>query len=111
MSKNMDLVNIVKGRTCGEINISGRCTLCIVKCASFVFSFLILCSPTGNYMFKVKNRNTRTRCEICSKLTIKVPERPHCSSVSVVNFEHVIPGWVIYGKIYDKYGLKRSLKP
>ena len=24
-----------------------------------------------NYMFKVSNRNTRTRCEICSKLTIK----------------------------------------
>ena len=29
----------------------------------------------GNYMFKVKNRNTRTRCELCSKLTIKAPER------------------------------------
>ena len=26
------------------------------------------CSPSGNYMFKVNNRNTRTRCEICSKL-------------------------------------------
>ena len=26
-------------------------------------------------MFKVNNRNTRTRCEICSKLTIKTPER------------------------------------
>ena len=31
--------------------------------------------PAGNYMFKVNNRNTRTRCEICSKLTIKIPER------------------------------------
>ena len=30
--------------------------------------------PTGNYMFKVNNRNTRTRYEICSKLTIKTPE-------------------------------------
>ena len=29
----------------------------------------------GNYMFKVNNRNTRTRCEICSMLTIKTPER------------------------------------
>ena len=29
----------------------------------------------GNYMFKVKNRNTRTRCELCSKLTIKALER------------------------------------
>ena len=26
-------------------------------------------------MFKVNNRNTRTRCKICSKLTIKAPER------------------------------------
>ena len=25
----------------------------------------------GIYLFKVNNRNTRTRCEICSKLTIK----------------------------------------
>ena len=32
-------------------------------------------TPAGNYMFKVNNRNTRTRCEICSKLTIKTPER------------------------------------
>ena len=31
--------------------------------------------PAGNYMFKVNNRNTRKRCEICSKLTIKIPER------------------------------------
>ena len=27
--------------------------------------------PVGNYMFKVSNRNTKTRCEICPKLTIK----------------------------------------
>ena len=31
--------------------------------------------PAGNYMFKVNNRNTRTRCVICSKLTIKTSER------------------------------------
>ena len=33
--------------------------------------------PAGNYMFKVNNRNSRTRCELCSKLTIKIPERRH----------------------------------
>ena len=33
--------------------------------------------PVGNYMFKVNNRNTRTICEICSKLTIKTLERRH----------------------------------
>ena len=31
--------------------------------------------PDGNYMFKVKNSNTRTRCEICSKLTMKKNKR------------------------------------
>ena len=30
--------------------------------------------PTGNYMFKVNNKNTITSCEICSKLTIKTPK-------------------------------------
>ena len=52
-----------------------------------------------NYMFKVNNRNTRKRCEICSKLTIKTPERRQartyftpCSSASIVNFEQVNAG-------------------
>ena len=27
--------------------------------------------PARIYLFKVNNRNTRTRCQICSKLTIK----------------------------------------
>ena len=31
--------------------------------------------PTNIYLFKVNNRNTRKRCEICSKLTTKTPER------------------------------------
>ena len=28
--------------------------------------------PTGIYLLKVNNRNTKTRSEICSKLTIKI---------------------------------------
>ena len=28
-------------------------------------------NPTNIYLFKVNNRNTRKRCEICSKLTGK----------------------------------------
>ena len=32
-------------------------------------------SPVGDYIFKVNNRNSRSRCKICSKLTIKTPER------------------------------------
>ena len=47
--------------------------------------------PAGNYMFKVNNRNTRTRCEICSKLTIKTPEQRQWrrSGVFIVDFEHI----------------------
>ena len=61
-------------------------------------------NPVGNYMLKVNNRNTKTMCEICSKLTIQTPELRSigvvlmsllltlnifyiCSSVSNVNFE------------------------
>ena len=64
--------------------------------------------PVGNYMFKVNNRDTRTRCEICSQLTIKTPERvvlasllltlnifTPCSSVFIVNFEQVNVRWNI----------------
>ena len=42
-------------------------------------------------MFKVNKRNTRTRYEICLKLTIKTPERRqwHRSGVFVANFEHI----------------------
>ena len=36
--------------------------------------------PSGNYMFKVDNRNTRTYFT-------------PCYSVSIVNFENVIAGW------------------
>ena len=45
----------------------------------------------GNYMFKVSNKNTRTRCEICSKSTIKTSEqRQWChSGVFIDKFEHI----------------------
>ena len=47
--------------------------------------------PVGSYMFKGNNRNTITKCDICSELTIKTPERRHwrCSGVFIVNFEHI----------------------
>ena len=56
-------------------------------------------------MLKVSNRNTRTSCEICSKLTIKIPKQrlggeicsklTPFSSVPIVNFEQVYAGWVV----------------
>ena len=48
--------------------------------------------PAGTIsLLKVNNRNTRTRCEICSKLTIKTPEQRqwHCSGVFPVDLEHI----------------------
>ena len=43
------------------------------------------------YLLKGNNRNPRTSCEICSKLTIKTPEQRYwrCSGVIIVNFEHI----------------------
>ena len=46
----------------------------------------------GFYRFKINNGNTKTRCEISSKLTIKV-SFTSCSSVFIVNFEQVNAGW------------------
>ena len=40
--------------------------------------------PARIYMFKVDNRNPVTRCEICSKLTIKTPERRSNISYPVI---------------------------
>ena len=47
--------------------------------------------PAGNYMFKVNNRNTRTRCELFYKLTIKAAKRSHWIRCDVffVNSEHI----------------------
>ena len=44
----------------------------------------------NNYMFKVDITNTRSRCEICSKPTIKTQEL-----FSIVDFEHVFACWVV----------------
>ena len=45
----------------------------------------------GTCLFKINNRNIRTRCELCSKLPIKTPERRQWrrSGVFIVNFEHI----------------------
>ena len=42
----------------------------------------------NTYLFKVNNRNTRKRLEMCSKLTINTSERRQwrCSGVFIVNF-------------------------
>ena len=37
--------------------------------------------PSDIYLLKFNNKNTQTRCEICSKLTIKMPERHQLTSL------------------------------
>ena len=44
-------------------------------------------SSTNIYLFIVNNSNTRKRCEICLKLTIKSVQRR--STVFIVNFEQI----------------------
>ena len=55
--------------------------LIVIKC----YLCLLLVHPVGIYMFKVNNRNTKARCEICLKLTILL---------TIVNFEQINAGWV-----------------
>ena len=40
-----------------------------------IYIYIYIYIPTNIYLLKVNNRNTRKRCEMCSKLTIKTPER------------------------------------
>ena len=61
------------------------------SCSNVIFSCCFGVFPANIYLFKVNNRNTRNRCEISSKLTIKTPERRRRrrSGVFIVNFEHI----------------------
>ena len=44
-------------------------------CACNATDYIECTRPAGNYLLKFNNRNSRTRCEICSKLTIKTVEQ------------------------------------
>ena len=56
-----------------EVSLNNR-PLTYIK-EDLEYSVLTLNSiPVGIYMLKVNNRNTTTRFEICSKLTLKTPE-------------------------------------
>ena len=76
---------------------------------------IILTQPTFTCS-KLAIETLEQSCEICSKLTIKPPKRRQwyrfggfivnfehishlCSSVSVVNVEHVIAGWVLLQRL------------
>ena len=62
---------------------------------SFIVTHLIYDSDLNNggfcftvsiYLLKFNNKNTRTSCEICSKLTIKTPEWSHWCQ----HFSHLV---------------------
>ena len=81
------------------------------SCESFSenFNFMVSIHKADNYMFKVNNRNTKTRSEICSvnhKDTRATSLESFwclycelwiyfvlCYSVSIVNFKQVNAGW------------------
>ena len=48
--------------------------------------------PVRIYLLKLHKRNTRIKCDICSKLTIKTLARRQWrrSEVFIVNFEHIL---------------------
>ena len=68
--------------------------------------------PSGNYLLSVNNRNIRTSCNICSKLSIKTPERRQWrrSGAFIVHFIHLVllltldmqlpPGLATYTRLY-----------
>ena len=58
------------------------------KISPFVFCYTVCILE----LVKVNNRNTKTRCEICSKLTIKTLERRQLcySGVFIVNFRYIL---------------------
>ena len=49
--------------------------------------------PANIYLLKVNKRNTRTRCEIYSKLKIKTPDDV---AVFIVNSEHVSHPFLVF---------------
>ena len=100
-------------REINSLNIRSKIWLRYLRTSSAsTESAQTLRNPAGICMLKVNNRNTRTRCqiclkltiktgtrfEICSKLTIKTPKRRRWrrSGVFIANSEHVIVGLELY---------------
>ena len=101
-SSRTPTLNSLFGSTCGYIMLeySIEPTSCLLVClwsnpsscplTENFWKHLVTHFPANIYLFKVNNRNTSERCEICSKLAIKTSGRRHwrCSGVFTVNFEH-----------------------
>ena len=71
----------------------------LLVCTPLLLLLYISWVKTANiFMLKVNNRNTRKRCVICSKLTMKTPERYHwCRSDSfIIMFEHISRPFLVF---------------
>ena len=53
-----------------QFSLEGESPTLIPRFTQFINTY-----QANIYLLKVNNRNTKKRCEICSKLTIKTPER------------------------------------
>ena len=63
---------------------------------SRIISWLSLTSNLANiYLFKVNNRNTK-KSEICSKLTLKIPEQRRRPAVFDAKVEHISHIFLIF---------------
>ena len=75
-------LSVLKESTYGEIHSLNVAKLLLEKrslssdCVLIIKDIVteIYVRTAGIYLLKFNNKNTRTRCEICSKLTIKMPE-------------------------------------
>ena len=60
-------------------------------------------SPTNIYLLIVKNCNNKRRCEICSELTIKTPERCPTNSENILHLFLVFLLLTVNKKIFAGY--------
>ena len=111
--KNMTVVNILKsarsdlttflpfkvctgfGHRSSERLIYVQFISCAQEVATILWQFIVkpikkykltISFPVNNYLFKVNNRNSRKRCQICSKLIIRTYFAPF-PSISFVDFK------------------------
>ena len=64
---------------------------------AYIAQKLFFIDPTGTYLFKVNNENTRILCAICSQFAINTPERRrHRSGVFIFNFEQIAHIFLVF---------------
>ena len=67
--------------------------------------------PANNHMFKIDIDNTRTRCEICSKLIIKTPEFRLSTYISLLSSYlhfYCLDGFHYFDNFHRLHDLKKN---